>query len=84
MEWHVVLLESIYGLGTDVRATLIFCNQREVCKRSRVSVKVIVITEEVNTSGSSPQHLVRKTENSSRSDVLAAMENSCTLYEKHM
>lgn len=24
MEWHVVLLESIYGLGTDVRATLIY------------------------------------------------------------
>lgn len=49
-----------------------------------MTVKAIGITEEVNTSGSPPQHLVGKTENSSRSDVLDAMENSCTLYEKHM
>lgn len=49
-----------------------------------MSVKATVITEEVNTSRCPPQHLVEKTENSSRSDVLNAMEKSCTLYEKHM
>jgi len=62
------------------------CNQREVCwcKRSQVTVKAIVITEEVNTSGSSPHHPVGKIENSSRSAVVDAMENSCTLYEKQI
>lgn len=54
-----MFLEGVYGPGGDVT---VMCPVIRGCKRSWVSVKATVITEEVNASGSPPQHLVEKTE----------------------